>query len=229
MDGEDPRRTLRGATYRGDGTAVVGALRRLDAREHLQIGGDGLLVAVSQRADGASELATEWVELLRERDREGDAELADQLEAGLGAAPTPMLRPLPVDLDQLADVLEGDPSSPGGRIDLTTGDVVPLFDDQLDPDADEDDERTWLEAPSHGSRSAYRDMEAFIATVVDEERRDRLEIAVQGRGAFRRFRDVLARWDGERTRWHTFSEERRTGRARAWLAEQGYTVAPRRR
>jgi len=40
-------------------------------------------------------------------------------------------------------------------------------------------------------------MELFIGTVRDPGRADRLEIAISGRGAFRRFKDVLGRWPGE--------------------------------
>jgi hypothetical protein len=42
-----------------------------------------------------------------------------------------------------------------------------------------------------GSRDGYRDMERFIGTVRDPGRADRLEIAISGRGAFRRFKDIL--------------------------------------
>ena len=52
----------------------------------------------------------------------------------------------------------------------------------------------------------------------------RLMIAISGRGAFRRFKDVLARWPGELDRWYAFSAERQRGRARAWLADAGYYV-----
>jgi len=69
-------------------------------------------------------------------------------------------------------------------------------------------------------------MQAFIATLADPGQADRLEIAIQGQGAFRRFKDVLGRWPGELERWYTFSDERRLGRARAWLADAGYTPQP---
>lgn len=46
---------------------------------------------------------------LRHRASDGDDDLADALEAALGMAPQPLLRPIPVDLDELADALEGDP------------------------------------------------------------------------------------------------------------------------
>jgi uncharacterized protein UPF0158 len=70
-------------------------------------------------------------------------------------------------------------------------------------------------------------MERFVDTIDDPDRRDRLEIALQGRGAFRRFKDVLARWPAELTRWHAFSDEHERGRARAWLADAGYRPAAR--
>jgi hypothetical protein len=44
-------------------------------------------------------------------------------------------------------------------------------------------------------------MERFIGTIADRDRVDRLEIAIEGKGAFRRFKDVLARWPDEH-RWH---------------------------
>ncbi len=142
----------------------------------------------------------------------------------------PDLRPLPVDLDELAGILEGDPVYGGGRIDLATGEVrpAPAIDyaqeiGQEDEDESDDPDK-WLWVCCEGSRDGYRDMELFIGTVRDPGRADRLEIAISGRGAFRRFKDVLARWPGQLDRWHAFSAERQRGRARAWLADAGYYV-----
>ena len=70
-------------------------------------------------------------------------------------------------------------------------------------------------------------MEWFIADLEDPEVADRLSIAITGRGAFRRFKDVLSRWPDLMERWHGFSEDRHRGRARSWLADQGYTATPR--
>jgi Uncharacterised protein family (UPF0158) len=67
-------------------------------------------------------------------------------------------------------------------------------------------------------------MDRFIRTVRDPGRGDRLEIAISGRGAFRRFKDVLGRWPGELDRCMRFPPERQRGRARAWLADSGYYV-----
>ena len=185
-----------------------------------------------QRVDGAAELARKLVVGLRQRGWDGDDELADQLEAHLGSGPAAMLRALPVDLEELAGILEGDPLSIGGRIDITTGEVwsqaaieYVLETGEEDEDTSDDPER-WLAVHGEGSREGYRDMELFIASVEDPGRAERLAVAIKGRGAFRRFKDELACWPGELERWHALSEERQHGRARSWLAASGYRVLP---
>jgi len=133
-------------------------------------------------------------------------------------------------LDQLADILEGDPMTGGGRVDVRSGEVwpQPVLEDAVETGEDEELEAPWwLPVECEGSRAGYRDMQDFIAAVPGEDRRDRLAIAIEGRGAFRRFKDVLSRWPEEFQRWYAFSEERQRGRARAWLTAAGYCVAPR--
>ncbi len=126
MDNRERRRELRAAVFTANGEALVSLLKAGRLPEHaIQLIGDGLLAALAQEVTGARELALDCVTELRERDWHGDAELATALVARLGDGPAPMLRPLPVDLDELADVLEGDPASGGGRIDLYTGEVWP--------------------------------------------------------------------------------------------------------
>ena len=213
-----------------DGTAVVEMTGPAAPENGLQIFGDWVLAALEQRADGAAEAAHLMIAALRDRDWEGDDVLADQLDALLGSGAIQDLRPLPVDLDELAGILEGDPMYGGGRVDLATGEVwpVPAIDyaremGQEDEDESEDPDK-WLWVHCEGSRDGYRDMERFIGTVRNPGRADRLEIAISGRGAFRRFKDVLERWPGELERWYAFTAERQHGRARAWLADAGYYV-----
>jgi hypothetical protein len=233
MDSKEQLTALRAAVYRGDGPAVVDLLQ--DAGNYddaLQLAGDGLMAAVIQRVQGAPELVGYLVVALRQRGWDGDDDLADQLDALLGSGPAPMLRPLPVDLDELAGILEGDALQDGGLIDLTTGEVWPQAAIEYAPETGEEDEdasddpERWLWVHCEGSRDAYRDMELFIGSVEDPGRADRLTIAIEGRGAFRRFKDVLARWPGELERWYALSEERQRGRARSWLTEAGYRVLP---
>ena len=231
MDSKEQRSALRAAVYRGDGRAVVDVLRGVGADDDsLQLAGDGS----SRPSCSAWTEPPSWLanSCSASGSWDGDDELADQLEAQLGSGPAAMLRALPVDLEELAGILEGDPLSAGGRIDITTGEVwsqaaieYALETGEEDEDTSDDPER-WLAVHGEGSREGYRDMELFIASVEDAGRAERLAVAITGRGAFRRFEDELACWPGELERWHALSEERQRGRARSWLAAAGYRVLP---
>jgi len=137
-----------------------------------------------------------------------------------------------VDLEMLSEILEGDPLTAGGALDLHTGEVWPRSaveyarEDGADveaPDFDDTDRFRWVDGES---RDGYRDMVDFIDTVPDQRLGDRLTDAIRGRGAFRRFADVLHREsEDELSRWFEFAGERKRGRARAWLSDVGYRVA----
>ncbi|MFJ8789023.1 hypothetical protein [Streptomyces sp. NPDC102462] len=227
VDGWDEAglRAVRGALHARDGAALLAALDRGPVNEVLQLAGDGVAGAAARGVAGAAETAATFLGALRERGFRGDEELADQLCTAMGCAASPLPRPLAVDLEVLAMLLEGDPVESGGRIDLRTGECWAAFTDEWSPgpDAEEaEDPGPWLDVPALGSRAAYRDMELFVEEVGDAALADRLRSALGGRGGFRRFKDVLACDDRARRRYHLFSDERKRGRARAWLAEEGY-------
>jgi len=60
-------------------------------------------------------------------------------------------------------------------------------------------------------------MEDFIATVEGERLAELLEVAIKGKGAFRRFKDVLLNYPEERERWFEFKDDRMRERALEWL------------
>ncbi|TFH32387.1 MAG: hypothetical protein E4H00_01540, partial [Myxococcales bacterium] len=64
-------------------------------------------------------------------------------------------------------------------------------------------------------------MERFIATVEDEELRRRLNIAIDGKGAFRRFKDALVSHPVDRERWFAFRSERLRSCMESWLTAHG--------
>jgi len=223
-------RALRGAVARGDGAAVVEAVGVDVESEVPQLAGDGLVLAALAGVAGASELAAACAAALRERGWAGDEELAVELDAAVGRRLPSGLKPLGVNLEELAEVIESGLGEGGGLIDLDTGEVWPASAIEYAQDAEDDPPDLdapgrWLDVPAEGSAEGYRDMELFIAGVADPDRTDRLRIAVDGKGAFRRFKDVVARWPDEEERWYRFSEERRRGRARQWLADAGYRPA----
>lgn len=216
---------------RGDGAGVLLAIGLLELSDVSQLAGEGLLVALAQGVPQAPDHAKRCIATLRERGWEGDEELAAQLAAALGEAPPLELRSVPVELDELSWILEGDGSAGDGRVDLLTGEVWPQA--AIDyaeetgeglPDPDNSDR--WLFVFCEGSREGYRDMELFIAGLDRADRADLLSVAVEGAGAFRRFRDVLDRWPDEMERFFAFSAERQRGRARSWLAFAGVAAIP---
>lgn len=193
----------------------------------LQALGDAVLAALSQGDEGARRVAPPLIAALREREWEGDDLLAGQLETMLATGAIPDLQPAPVKLDQVADALEGDPMWGDGRLNLETGDVWPSDTDGTWGSAEAEEEGAedkWLYIHCEGSREGYRDMEVFIATMRNAVPANHLELAIRGRGAFRRFRETIQEWPGERERWDEFSAERQLGRARAWLDGSGYYV-----
>jgi hypothetical protein len=71
------------------------------------------------------------------------------------------------------------------------------------------------------SHEDYRDMERFISTVRDGHLRERLWKAIEGRGAFRYFKDVLAESPAERERWLAFKGRCVYERIAWWLESEG--------
>lgn len=231
MPAERDRRTeLRVLLAEGDSERLLHVLGDDWPADALQLVGDALARGAIGGSGRLADLARRCAAELRSRDWEGDVELAEVLEARLGTAPVRLLRPIVVDLEELAMVLEGDPVQGGGRIDLRTGEVWPASaieyaqdSGELADDDDEEDDERWLWVPCQGSRDGYRDMELF--TALDHGGLSaRLERALTGRGVFRRFKDVLAESPTDLQHWYAFSDERQRGRARAWLAAEGYST-----
>jgi hypothetical protein len=202
--------------------------------------GDALLLALAGDVERARPLAARCLEVLRERDWSGDVELADQLAPALEPIPAgaQTLLPVPVDLEDIVDALRGSDPFGGGRLNLRTGEVIlnPSFDpfgldpageDNEDKNEDEQEEGDdgWLTVEPLGSRPGYRDMERFIATCRDALTVDQLTRAIDGTGAFRRFRITLEAWPELENSWYRYDEERWRGRAREWLADAGFRPA----
>lgn len=229
LDVDTDRRALASAGARGDGPAIVEILSGRSPCRLLQHAGTALLVALARHVEGAVDLVPPLVEALDERDDDGDDVLTEQLTAATTGPPTGR-RAVPADLDMVADLLEGDPTYGfGGYLDLTTGQAWPEAAIEGAPDDDaldlEDDQR-WLRIPHLGSRDAWRDMDAFADTLTDTGLAHQLADAIEGRGAFSRFRHVLDQHHDHVPAWLAFRDERRAGRARSWLADNGYDALP---
>lgn len=71
------------------------------------------------------------------------------------------------------------------------------------------------------SRIQYQWLDDFIRQVEDPVVKGRMEAAINGKGAFRRFKDILLTLPDERRRWFEFRDARMRERIVEWVAEQG--------
>jgi hypothetical protein len=220
---------VRASIATNDALRFLAAVMGRDINDALQQVGAGIPMALQHKREDAEPVAVSVINKLTERRAPGDQVLADDLLAVLRREP-PAGHLLPVDLETLSTVLEGDRDlSTGGFIDLRTGEV---YDDvQADPnmvgeddaiDVDEEPDR-WLGFSCTGSRDGWLDMEAFAERQRDEALRARLDRAIEGRGASRRFRDLVHDEDIA-DQWFVFSTDRQLGRAREFLADEGIRV-----
>jgi hypothetical protein len=82
------------------------------------------------------------------------------------------------------------------------------------------DGERYLLIPQQDSNEGYRDMEEFVKTLEDGHLRELLEVALNGRGAFRRFKDVLYHYPHARAEWFKFRDERTQQRMLDWFASE---------
>lgn len=83
---------------------------------------------------------------------------------------------------------------------------------------------TVIEVPQVETHEAYEDMADFVDMVSDRRLRERLADAIDGRGAFSRFRHTLGQHPGERERWFAFKEQRMRQRVLDWLESEGIAL-----
>ena len=150
-------------------------------------------------------------------------------------------RNVPVNWDDLEMALTTNPGEFTCYLDVRDGAVQMLPIDRFDEDDDwpSEEEIDTALAAGHlihveplGSSVEYGWMEDFVGTLGNARLRDLLEVALAGRGAFRRFKDVLLAYPVEREAWFAFRDGHVRAAARDWLEENGIdptTAPPRRR
>jgi hypothetical protein len=84
----------------------------------------------------------------------------------------------------------------------------------------------YIKIESASSREQYRWMELFVATVEEPELRDRLLVSIDGKGAFRRFKDVLLSSPVERERWFNYRSQLLHVQINKWLVARSIEPDP---
>ncbi|MBK9262247.1 MAG: hypothetical protein IPM54_20885 [Polyangiaceae bacterium] len=128
-------------------------------------------------------------------------------------------RDIPVDWEALEDAFENNAPEVHSYLHLVAGDVLRVVDGVADPQmhARIAADPTYLRIDPVSSREQYRWMERFIPMVENPELAEKLTQAIDGKGAFRRFKDVLMAYGPERERWFSFRSERLRIFMEAWL------------
>jgi hypothetical protein len=133
-----------------------------------------------------------------------------------------------VDLDEIAQALSGqtdyehrwllDPAT--GELHIWTSDTS--LDGQNLVDGDELEQTDLVAIDPLPSSVWYRDMADFAERISDDQAARRLERAISGRGAFRRFRDELfEEYPDLVAVYQGFRDVRARRRAVEWLLEEG--------
>lgn len=119
-----------------------------------------------------------------------------------------------VDLEMLVMAFEDHSYESSWWLDPASG-VVEFC--SVDDDPEEFESRGLIYVHPGDSGEAYRDMVDFTHLVGDERTRDLLFRALDGRGAFRRFKDTLLEFPELRESWFSFHDLRMQRRAIEWL------------
>lgn len=135
------------------------------------------------------------------------------------------MRQLHVAMDELLDAMEDRSDAIVPYFNQRTGEVSIWVDPAINefPQLDPDDP-DWVAIPRLESHEAFRVMERFVDGLDEIDVQRQLRGALQGRGAFRRFRDALAGFPDLRDRWQATQREDLLQRGLAFLA--GLDIAP---
>src|SRR5438552_4001922 len=133
--------------------------------------------------------------------------------------------PIRIDLDWDALEIAVERNSPDtdSYLDLATGRIITIT--SGDPEAAlsrqqvSENIRNYLHIEPARSREHYRWIEKFVGSVTDEPLRERLIISIDGKGAFRRFKDVLLAYPAERERWFSYRAELLHWHIQTWLEQ----------
>lgn len=136
---------------------------------------------------------------------------------------------VPVDWEALEDAFENNAPEVHSYLHLGTGEVLRVVDGIADPQMHSRiaADAAYVRVEPVSSREQYRWMERFIQMLDPGDLRDELVLAIDGRGAFRRFKDVLMVNAAERERWFAFRSERLRVFMEAWLEAHALRAVPR--
>lgn len=136
--------------------------------------------------------------------------------------------PITVNWSDLEIAFERNSPDQESFLDLENGDLLSIMEGEPDAPARRAkvaaNPTRYLRVDPASSREQYRWMERFVGSVADPALRDRLLVAIDGKGAFRRFKDVLLAFPAERERWFSYRSELLHFHIQTWLEHMQVAV-----
>jgi hypothetical protein len=131
--------------------------------------------------------------------------------------------PITVNWSDLEIAFERNSPDQESFLDLENGDLLSIVEGEPDAAARRarvsGNPERYLRVDPASSREQYRWMERFVGSVADEALRERLIISIDGKGAFRRFKDVLLAYPAERERWFSYRADLLHWHIHNWLEQ----------
>ena len=129
-----------------------------------------------------------------------------------------------VKLDDIIEAIEMMDEYSEGFLDKETGEIDVINEMYMDRQEQDEiydrlDEHGFFRLPTQSELRDYDCMEEFIYDQ-PEQLRDRLFTAIQGRGAFRRFKDTVIDMGIDKD-WYTFRDNSHKRKAARWCEENG--------
>ena len=137
------------------------------------------------------------------------------------------MRVVPVNWTDLETAFERNAPDTESFLDLRSGEVVTVAQGAIDYAETRSKVQSggdaFVRIEPAASREQYKWMERFVVGVTDEALRERLVIAIDGKGAFRRFKDVLLNYPTERERWFSYRGDLLHWHMQKWLEKEQLT------
>lgn len=84
-----------------------------------------------------------------------------------------------------------------------------------------DESGRYVDIPRKPSYEAYNLMVEFASSIKNRRLKEKLDIALDGKGAFRRFKNVISDYPAEEERWFAFKDKRMREEVIEWLNDLG--------
>jgi hypothetical protein len=134
-----------------------------------------------------------------------------------------MARPIEIDVVDLVSAMTRD-TDIEAALDPETGRIEEVYVGGFDSEPMDDmpSHEGWLDVPRVEGRTSYGWMSDFADGLDEDDVRGELIVALDGPGAFGRFRRTIGRHPDLEAAWHRFRDDRLSAIAKEWLEGEGF-------